>query len=223
MLDDTLRVDRSAKTLRTLALERMRDAIMGLQFQPGERLVERPLCDRLGVSRSVVREVLRQLEAEGLVETVPGRGPAVMRPDLKRADEIYELRVLLEGLAARACAESASAAEIGALEEALEAIKQAWSSGGPADVLRGTGRFYEVLFRAADKRIAWEILQGLNVRINQLRSMTIASPQRRDAAVGEMVAIVAAIRARDGAAAERAARGHVESAWAIARNSLQRS
>ena len=54
MQDDTLRIDRSAKTLRTLALERMREAIMDFHFQPGERLVERPLCDQLGVSRSVV-------------------------------------------------------------------------------------------------------------------------------------------------------------------------
>ncbi|TIV63166.1 MAG: GntR family transcriptional regulator, partial [Mesorhizobium sp.] len=52
MQDDTLRIDRSAKTLRTLALERMREAIMDFHFQPGERLVERPLCDQLGVSRS---------------------------------------------------------------------------------------------------------------------------------------------------------------------------
>ncbi|TIX93067.1 MAG: GntR family transcriptional regulator, partial [Mesorhizobium sp.] len=96
MADDTLRIDRSAKTLRTLALERMREAIMDFHFQPGERLVERPLCDQLGVSRSVVREVLRQLEAEGLVQMVPGHGPAVAKPDLGRTDEIYELRALLE-------------------------------------------------------------------------------------------------------------------------------
>lgn len=223
MMDDTLRVDRSAKTLRSLALERMRYAIMGLQFQPGERLVERPLCDRLGVSRSVVREVLRQLEAEGLVETVAGRGPAVMRPDLERADEIYELRALLEGLAARSCAESASDEDISALETALTEIREAWSSGTPANVLRATGTFYETLFRAADKRIAWDIVQALNVRINQLRSITIASLDRKDAALSEMIDIMAAIQARNGPEAEVAARRHVESAWRIARASLRGS
>ena len=68
---DALLIDRPAKTLRQLALEKMREAILTMKFRPGERLVERALCERLGVSRSVVREVLRHLESEGLVETIP--------------------------------------------------------------------------------------------------------------------------------------------------------
>ncbi|MFU0508055.1 GntR family transcriptional regulator, partial [Pseudaminobacter sp. NGMCC 1.201702] len=178
-MDDKLRIERSTKTLRTLALERMREAIMSFHFQPGERLVERPLCDQLGVSRSVVREVLRQLEAEGLVQMIPGHGPAVARPDLSRTDEIYELRALLEGIAARSCAESATDEQIASLGRALENLLNAWASGVPLEVMRATGNFYEELFNAAGKHIAWEIVQGLNVRINQLRSMTIASANRR--------------------------------------------
>ncbi|WP_163535827.1 GntR family transcriptional regulator, partial [Klebsiella pneumoniae] len=64
-----MRVDRSAKTLRELTLEKMREAIVSLRFRPGDRLVERDLCEQLGVSRTVVREVLRHLEAEGIVQT----------------------------------------------------------------------------------------------------------------------------------------------------------
>lgn len=220
-MDDTLRIERSTKTLRTMALERMRDAIMSFRFQPGERLVERPLCDQLGVSRSVVREVLRQLEAEGLVQMIPGHGPAVARPDVSRTDEIYELRALLEGIAARACAEAATDEQIDALGRALENLLKAWASGVPIEVMRATGSFYEELFNAAGKRIAWEIVQGLNVRINQLRSMTITSPNRREPAIAEMIEIMGAIRSRNGAAAEAAARHHVEQAWQIARQALQ--
>ena len=221
MSDDTLRIDRSAKTLRTLALERMREAIMDFHFQPGERLVERPLCDQLGVSRSVVREVLRQLEAEGLVQMIPGHGPAVAKPDLGRTDEIYELRALLEGIAARACATSATDGQIALLDSALANLFDAWASGQPVEVMRATARFYEVLFEAADKRIAWEIVNGLNVRINQLRSMTIASENRREPAIAEMTEIMDAIRSRKPEEAEAAARRHVESAWRIARNALR--
>ncbi|TIP97194.1 MAG: GntR family transcriptional regulator, partial [Mesorhizobium sp.] len=130
-----LRIERSTKTLRTLALERMRDAIMGFHFQPGERLVERPLCDQLGVSRSVVREVLRQLETEGLVQMIPGHGPAVARPDLSRTDEIYELRALMEGIAARACALTATQDQIAALEGALDVLLTAWASANPIEVM----------------------------------------------------------------------------------------
>ncbi|MEI9406406.1 GntR family transcriptional regulator [Mesorhizobium argentiipisi] len=221
MSDDTLRIDRSAKTLRTLALERMREAIMDFHFQPGERLVERPLCDQLGVSRSVVREVLRQLEAEGLVQMIPGHGPAVAKPDLGRTDEIYELRALLEGIAARACAMSATNAQLALLDSALANLVEAWASGKPAEVMRATTKFYEVLFEAADKRVAWEIVIGLNVRINQLRSMTILSANRRGPAIAEMTEIMDAVRSRKPDEAEAAARRHVESAWQIARDRLR--
>src|SRR5215510_13767336 len=104
---DELRVERSAKTLRGLVLEKMRDAILEFRLRPGERLVERTLCDRLGVSRTVVREVLRHLEAEGIVENIPHQGPAVARPDPAKAAQIYEIRALLEAEAARACAQRA--------------------------------------------------------------------------------------------------------------------
>lgn len=220
MPDDSLRIDRTTKTLRTLALERMREAIMDFHFQPGERLVERPLCEQLGVSRSVVREVLRQLEAEGLVQMIPGHGPAVAKPDLGRTDEIYELRALLEGIAARACAMSATDAQLVLLDRALANLFEAWASGKPAEVMRATTSFYEVLFDAADKRVAWEIVTGLNVRINQLRSMTILSANRREPAIAEMTEIMNAIRSRRPEEAEAAARRHVESAWQIARHKL---
>ncbi|MER9934084.1 GntR family transcriptional regulator [Mesorhizobium sp. M0088] len=220
-MDDTLRIERSTKTLRTLALERMREAIMDFRFQPGERLVERPLCDQLGVSRSVVREVLRQLETEGLVQMIPGHGPAVARPDLNRTEEIYELRALLEGIAARACALTATSEQIEGLERAYEDLLKAWASSIPVEVMRATSRFYENLFVAAGKLIAWEIVQGLNVRINQLRSMTIASANRRGPAIAEMEDIMNAIRAREADKAQAAARHHVEQAWNIARLSLR--
>src|SRR4029079_6883226 len=103
-----MRVDRSARTLRELTLEKLRDAILDFRFQPGERLVERTLCDRLGVSRTVVREVLRHLEAEGLVEIIARQGPIVARLDPEQVAEIYELRGLLEANAARACAEQST-------------------------------------------------------------------------------------------------------------------
>ncbi|TIU19932.1 MAG: FCD domain-containing protein, partial [Mesorhizobium sp.] len=88
--------------------------------------------------------------------------------------------------------------QIAALERALDVLLEAWASANPIEVMRATTKFYEVLFDAADKRIAWEIVQGLNVRINQLRSMTIASVDRRDAAIAEMTDIMNAIKSRNG-------------------------
>ena len=72
---ESLRIDTPPVTLREMALERLRNAIIAGLFSPGQRLVERTLCDQLGVSRSVIREVLRHLETEGLIETAPKQGP----------------------------------------------------------------------------------------------------------------------------------------------------
>ena len=103
----------------------------------------------------------------------------------------------------------------------FESLFDAWASGAPPAVMRATTKFYEALFEAADKRVAWEIVSGLNVRINQLRSMTIVSANRREAAIAEMNEIMDAIRGRKPEEAEAAARRHVESAWQIARTALR--
>src|SRR3954470_1766498 len=93
----SLKIDRSAKTLRELSLEKMRAAILAGHFKPGERLVERSLCEQLDVSRSIVREVLRHLEAEGLVESIAHQGPVVATLSVDQAAQVYEIRALLEG------------------------------------------------------------------------------------------------------------------------------
>src|SRR5262245_5546021 len=84
-----LRIDAPPVTLRAMALERLRRAIISGVFKSGQRLVERTLCDQLGVSRSVIREVIRHLDAEGLV-TTEGQGPMVSRLAWDDARQIYE-------------------------------------------------------------------------------------------------------------------------------------
>lgn len=218
--DASLRVERTAKTLRELTLEKVRDAILDFRFRPGERLVERTLCAQLGVSRTVVREVLRHLEAEGLVETIPHHGPAVALPDTARAAQIYEIRGLLEALAARACAEAATAADLARLGAALERIAAGYAARSPRDVLRATTEFYEVMFLSGGKSVAWDVVQPLNARINQLRAMTIAMPGRQDSGLAEMRSIYEAIARRDPQAAYDTSLRHVAQAARLALSAL---
>ena len=217
---DAMRVDRSAKTLRELALEKLRDAILDFRLKPGERLVERSLCDRLGVSRTVVREVLRHLETEGLVESIPHQGPAVAKPDPDKAAQIYEIRALLEAEAARACAERATPADIKRLGLAIDRIEAAFAESNPPEVLRMTTEFYEILFACAGKSVAWAVVQSLNARINHLRAMTISAPGRSKAAIGEMHRILDAIKRRDADLAYRTSLEHVRVVAALAQKSL---
>lgn len=211
-----LRVDRGSKTLKDLALEKIREAILDLHFRPGERLIERNLCDRLGVSRSVVREVLRHLEAEGLVKSIPGQGPAVVRPDPAKAAEIYEIRGLLEAEAARACALKGTERDFAKLEKIINQISSAFKQNNSREVLRQTNLFYQLLFEIAQKPVAWTVVQSLNARINHLRAMTIVTPERGQTAVAEMQDILRAIANRDGRGAHKAALAHVNSVAGLA-------
>lgn len=214
-----LRIHRPPQTLRELALERLRGAIIAGHFPSGARLVERALCDQLGVSRSVVREVIRMLEAEGLVESLPNRGPVVARLRWAQARQIYDIRLLLEGSAAAGCAAVAAAGVKAQLAECLRKIRA--GGGGPEAVFSATTRFYEVMFRAAGHDIAWEIVQRLNGRISRLRALTLAAPDRAVPGPERMARIAAAIEANDPDAARQAVEAHLTEAAAIAKRMLE--
>jgi len=218
-----LKVDRSAKTLRELTLEKMREAIWGGYFKPGDRLIERSLCEQLDVSRSIVREVLRHLEAEGLVESDGHQGPVVATLTADQAAQIYEIRALLEGHAARTCAEKASPAAIKRLVALNAAIQADFKAGNFQEVLRRTTAFYEALFSEAGLTMAWEVVQSLNARINRLRVMTISSPGRNIEAAAEMNRIVQALQKRDPQAAQQASQEHVQRVAQIAAERLRES
>lgn len=214
-----LRIDRPPQTLREMVLARMRAAIIAGRFPSGARLVERTLCDQLGVSRSVVREVIRILEAEGLVESLPHRGPVVARLDWAQARQIYDIRLLLEGSAVAACATVADAGVKAQLAAALGDIRAA--QGGVEAVFEATTRFYEVIFRAAGHEIAWEIVQRLNGRISRLRALTLAATDREVPGPQRMAGIAAAIAANDAETARKAVVDHLTEAAAIARRMLE--
>ncbi len=217
---NALRIDRSSRTLRELAVERLRDAILDGQFRPGERLVERVLCESLGVSRTVVREALRHLETEGLVEVIPQQGPAVARLDPGQAAQIYEIRAMLEAMAARAAAERATKADVKRLRAANAAIQIAFSEEHGRAVLKATSEWYELMFRIAGKPMAWQVVQGLNARISRLRAVTISQPGRAADAGGEMRRIIDAIAAGDGDAAAQASFDHLQRVKELAARAL---
>ena len=147
-LIDDLRIHQAPATLRALAVDRLRGAIIAGRFQGGDRLVERTLCDQLGVSRSVVREVIRTLEAEGLVETLARSGPVVARLDWRQAAQIYDIRRLLEAEAAAGCALLADGAVKERLQAALAAHVEAQD---PREAAAQTEALARQATRALDK------------------------------------------------------------------------
>src|SRR5262245_61324057 len=123
------RVDRPAATLRHSVTESIRQAIAVGRIPPGARMPERDLCEMTGVSRTLVREALRQLESEGLVDVIPHKGPVVTVITPQQAVGIYQVREELEGLAAELFATNASAADRQALRRALDEVRIAYEGG----------------------------------------------------------------------------------------------
>lgn len=198
-----------AAPLRQQILERLRNAIETGEFEPGQRLIERDLCERLGVSRPSVREALRQLEAERLIDILPNRGPIVRTIDRTEARAIYDVRAALESKAAELMAERGSDKQIGALRSALAAVVKAYSSTNVEAALASKARFYAALFDGAGNTVIPELLTNLHARAMVLRRLSLRGADRRRHSLAELTDIVDAISARNGARAAQAASHHV--------------
>jgi GntR family transcriptional regulator, trigonelline degradation regulator len=203
----TLRVAREQPTLRELTTQKLRDAILKMHFKPNERLVERDLCEQTGVSRTSVREALRHLEAEGLVER-GAKGLFVASLSPEEAAQIYEVRAAIEAAMARRFAERATSPDLAALGEAMRALESAAEAKAVRPYVVAFDRFYDVLLRGSGNEVARRILGTLRARITYLRSVTSAKevPGRRAETMAFMRTIVEAAERRDGdAMAQRCA------------------
>jgi len=214
-----LRIESPPTTLREIALDRMRRAIISGLFEPGQRLVERTLCDQLGVSRSVIREVIRHLEAEGLV-MMAKQGPIVAQLSWGDARQIYEIRAALESTAVADCARVADARIKAKLKRALDELDRTSRQSSPPGILDATTEFYATIFEAGGHNIAWDIVSRLNGRISRLRVMTLSTTNRTTSGPAQIREIYAAIERNDPEAAAEACRLHVRAAAAIAETLL---
>lgn len=198
--------------VRTQVLSNLREAILSGRLAPGERLVETSLCELLQVSRTSLREALRQLEAERLVTITPFRGPAVAVMTATDAEQVYEIRGLLEGHAAELFAARASASDLAAMQGALAQFEAAVKAGDGLARIAHTDAFYEVMLQGCGNRIVVEMLEGLHARVNFLRFRSMSSPQRSSESLKEMRDMLAAFKAKAPAGASQAARNHVRRA-----------
>lgn len=201
---------RVAAPLREQVTDRVRSAILDLRLRPGERLIERELTENLGVSRATVREVIRQLAAEGLVTVVPQRGAEVTSLSASDAADIYEMRASLEALAVRRFVQRAGDEQVRALRAAVDEIARSADVDG--DHLGAKDRFYEVLMEGSASGPLQQTLAGLQARVRLLRATSLSAPGRPARAAAELRAVVDAIEARDADAAADACVRHIRNA-----------
>lgn len=214
----SLEIRKFAAPLRQQVLDGLRRAIIDGQLAPGARLTERELTKMMGVSRTVVREALRQLESEGLIAIIPNKGPVVRALTLAEAKDLYSIRAVLEGLAARLFVENASNVQRKQLARALDVVASAYEDGDAQQVLDTKNRFYDVLFEGAGSETLSTMLSTLHARIWRWRALGLSHPrrsaQRSKESIRGLRAVLAAIKKHDADAAEKLTREEAQRAAA---------
>lgn len=221
MDDSTMRVVRVAAPLRQQVMENLREAIAVGRLAGGTRLVERDLCEMTGVSRTLIREALRQLESEGLVEVIPNKGPIVAKVTPRQAREVFQVRAELEGLASQLFAEHASDVQMKALQDAFARLREAYALGDSTLTLAAKARFYDCLVAGAGNETLGTVLRQLHARAMVLRATSLSQRGRAAESEREIAELMKAIRKRDGEAARKASVAHVRKAEQAAMQVLE--
>ncbi|MFD1253525.1 MULTISPECIES: GntR family transcriptional regulator [Devosia] len=205
--------------VRDKVFDAVRTAIMEGLIAPDTRLTERELCEAFDISRTVVREVVRRLEAEKLVSVVPHSGLRVARLTRKHVHEIYEIRTELEAITVRSFLACATDEHIAEAQEFARKMLEAGAKGDKVGMAETMSKFLRFMTDVADNQIAAEMLDQLRSRVNMLRIYAMAEPGQLETGMEGVRAIIAGITARDIAAAERATRIYVRrSAEAVLRH-----
>lgn len=191
--------------------EELKSAIVDLRLAPGEPLREATLADRLGVSKTPIREALTRLEQEGLVETTSFKGAAVTRYSRQDLVEIYELRELLENAAVRAAAQSMTEPDLSRLERIAAESRRLLSGQDRGELAALITEFDVVLFDQVRNHRIQALIENVRAHLTRIGQLTAGIPGRIDASVDEHEKIVDAIAARDPVLAEQCMRDHIRS------------
>ncbi|WP_369031076.1 MULTISPECIES: GntR family transcriptional regulator [Streptomyces] len=199
------------------ALERLRQAILRGDMAPAQRLVENELAEQFGVTRASVRAALIELESEGLVERIRNRGSRVRVVTVEEAVAITECRMVLEGLCAAKAAVAATDDQLAQLTGIGEAMAKAVADGEPVTYSELNQDLHARIRRFSGQQTAVELLEKLNAQLVRHRFQLALRPGRPQQSLGEHLAMVETITARDPQAAEAAARAHLTSVIAALR------
>lgn len=206
MAEWELDVNAAIPTRDEMVADTLRKAIFRGELLPGQKLDQNTIARHLNVSRSPVREALKTLAAEGLVEMEPHRTATVTQLSLEELREMYEIRLVLEALACRLAAPNMDEARVARLEELLEAMDEARSRG---EWLEYNSEFHTIIYETAGRPRLLAMITGLRNAIAPYIRQFIASEERKRESRKEHAALVEACRAGDGARAEEVLKKHI--------------
>jgi DNA-binding GntR family transcriptional regulator len=189
----------------------MRDAILGGHIPQGSRVNELELATAWKMSRTPIRDALRRLEAEGLVEAVPRRGMVVRRLDASDVEELYDLCEILEGLAARRAAQRASPPFLAELNGMIKAYGAALKQGDVERMLAVDDQLHRGIARAGGNPRLERAVEGVRAQLREVRLRALRGKGRATKSFREMAKMTAAIRGQDALRAEATMREHIAS------------
>lgn len=196
-------------SLRSKVYQDIRDDILSGQYEQGEELAEIAIGERLGVSRTPVREALRQLALEGLVELIPNKGAFAKGISSEDVEDIYLIRSKLEGLCARMAAEKFTEDELARMEEAICLSEFHAGREEYEHVYEQDSYFHELMYDASHSRMLSNLLSQYHQYVQKVRKLSIQNHTRSTMSSAEHKKILDAIRSHDGDAAEKLATQHV--------------
>lgn len=197
------------KSLRGQVFDKIRSDILNGKYKRGEELVESSIGKELGISRTPVREAIRQLELEGLVQLVPNKGAFVTGISEKDVRDIYLIRARLEGLAARMAAKNITPELLDAMEETVVLSEYHAKKEHYEQVCEMDSKFHKLLYKASGSRILEHTLTDFHQYVQRVRMASIMKKRRMERSNDEHDAILTAIREHDEEKAELVATRHI--------------
>ncbi len=185
------------KSLTSLIFDRIREDILNGRYLTGDKLVEIKLADELGVSRTPVREALKQLELDGLVDNIPNRGVVVKGISQDDIDDILTIRLCIEGLVGQWAAERILDEEVKELEEIFDLMEFYTSKGDVDKIFELNTKFHETLYKATKSRYLEGVLKDFQLFIKSSRNNSLKTAGRLFTALEEHRNILDAIKNHD--------------------------
>lgn len=213
-----------SKPLREKIADKIRADIIKGVYADAERLVEPKLAKNLGISRTPIREALRQLETEGFIEIVPRKGAVVKALTIKDIDDLYAVKASLEGLAARQATLKLSSKDIDKLRKINEKFHDIANDFPNVmdEYLKYNVDFHNVFITASDNKKILEILDSLAKNFQRLKTVLVSNRERAKQAVIEHQEIIEAFASGDPEKAEIKVRWHIQNAWEYLKHNIKK-
>lgn len=200
------------RSLRIRVFNAIENAILDGEYKDGDSLNELRISKELGISRTPVREALMQLELEGLVRNVPNKGAVVIGVTEQDIHDIYEIRIRIEGLASRLCAENITEDELRALEKIVDLQEFYLMKNDTEQIWKLDGDFHKIIYDASRSRPLRFTLSNFHNYIKKARDISVQTEGRAEKTVAEHRAILDAIKAHNGELAEQLTAKHISNA-----------